>query len=374
MKEIYSMRRLFNPHFGVWRSLFLVLICWLCTSCVDEIEFEYDAATKRKLAVEASVIKGNPSQIDIRLNFALDFGGFFGRDPLQGGRVYILDEQERRLDIRERSPGIYLRSWEDNQDFSFETGKAYQLHIDSRDGKKYVSNFEKLLEVPSPTDVDIKLVIKEKLNEQENIVNQPYLQYFVNTPLISPNEGGRVNLKWDFAGVSKFPELENPNPFAPPSKTCYISLEVNRDKIVVLDGQNASADQVEGHFLLEQEVGSVFSRGYYLTVLQQSLSEGAYTYWNQVSQAVSRTGSIVENPVGKIFGNIQNVNDDTEEVLGYFYLTEVDTLYRYVDPEVAGFPTYFCNLFGSYEGAVEQCRNCLDQPASTTRKPDYWVE
>ena len=62
--------------------------------------------------------------------------------------------------------------------------------------------------------------------------------------------------------------------------------------------------------------------GYCFNLIQQSLSEKGYSYWNKVREASVREASIFEPPAGQIFGNITRRDSSTEIVYGYFYASE----------------------------------------------------
>jgi len=105
------------------------------------------------------------------------------------------------------------------------------------------------------------------------------------------------------------------------------------------------------------------------------LSQGAFEYLEQIKTITDLSGNFFEDPPGKIIGNFQNINDPDEEVFGYFYATQTDTVRSFVSttdyearPECPG------------TGAVNdpsisrKCFDCLLEINSTTTKPDYWIE
>jgi len=128
--------------------------------------------------------------------------------------------------------------------------------------------------------------------------------------------------------------------------------------------------------LYEATIGFQYRQGLYLNVFQQSLSEGAFQYWDQIDKLLERNGNMFESPVGEIISNFENVVTPNEDVFGYFYATEIDTFHVAVDSLFTNSPGVYCPppLPPPPGGgcAVEICCDCLQAPISTTTRPEYW--
>ena len=141
-----------------------------------------------------------------------------------------------------------------------------------------------------------------------------------------------------------------------------------------MDGPAIKSTAIENFTVIEITPTWIFAEGYYLTVLQQSLTKASFEYWRQVHQLVSREGDFFEPIDAKVITNLVNIDDPTEEVFGYFYATEEKLIRTYAAPEIADNPRPFCPepiMFGS---APPECCNCLSLPNSTTERPIWWVE
>ena len=66
-------------------------------------------------------------------------------------------------------------------------------------------------------------------------------------------------------------------------------------------------------------------RKYRIKVRQFGLSDEAYFYHNQLKEITSQTGSIFDKQPFSLFGNIRNVEDPSEMVMGYFIVSGVST-------------------------------------------------
>lgn len=360
-----SMRKIYIFFLGV-------LILFWESSCIDIISLDTPELNPQKIVIQASVKKGNPSLIEVYINQSAEFVKIASGIQISGASVKLLDEAQRSILIPEQKPGFYKLNWTNNTDFDIEVGKSYQLHVEHPDGNIYQSDFDRIHAVPEAKGINIGLETRDVLNEQENIITTQFIKFLMETSLKHPVEENKAYLKWDMEGVYQYLELPAPIPIPGP-KTCYIYESIGLDKVNIFNGFETSTPELENHLLFEEPINGSYSVGYYLTVYQQSLSKTSYEYWEQVREVSAREGSLFESPPGKIKSNIYNINDETEQVLGYFYTTEIDTIRRLIRASDVNYPKQPCTGF-TYEEAPNTCRNCLLWPNSTTRKPSFWVD
>jgi hypothetical protein len=142
---------------------------------------------------------------------------------------------------------------------------------------------------------------------------------------------------------------------------------------------------------------------YSLLVSQHSLSNGAYLYWDRMKAQTGDTGGLYETQPSRATGNISNVNNPEERVLGYFYVSQVRekriTVSNHFDFPIAFFncprdtvffpgdldPPYPYFMYGFEPDAIpppfppglryvysfQECHNCTYRGGVTT-KPEYW--
>jgi hypothetical protein len=138
---------------------------------------------------------------------------------------------------------------------------------------------------------------------------------------------------------------------------------------------------------------------YSLLVSQHSLSYNAYLYWEKMRAQAGDTGGLFETQPSSSRGNIYNMNDPEEKVLGYFYVSQVQekriTVSEDFDFPITGFDCplldtvfnkedftldypimYSISSFGRgspYTYSYKECHDCTYRGGVTT-KPDYWDE
>jgi hypothetical protein len=160
-------------------------------------------------------------------------------------------------------------------------------------------------------------------------------------------------------------------------KTCYIIEKVNPQNILLFSSENTASDQLNKHLIATNLIAPTYAYAtrHYYNVYQYSITQAAYEYWQKVDKVANQVGSVFDAPPASIQGNVFNANDPSEEVLGYFQVTALDTVravsFRQDFPEVNIYP--FCRL--PYEpSSREACGNCLSLKNSTLERPLYWGE
>lgn len=85
---------------------------------------------------------------------------------------------------------------------------------------------------------------------------------------------------------------------------------------------------------------------YSLLVEQHSLSDQAYNYWEKIAAQSANEASLYETQPSTSQGNIYNVHNANEKVLGCFYATQIQDKRIFVDKKELNFPvaSYTCTL------------------------------
>jgi len=103
----------------------------------------------------------------------------------------------------------------------------------------------------------------------------------------------------------------------------------------------------------------------------------AYAYWDKVNEIAYLTGSIFDTPPAPIKGNIYNIKNEEEIVLGYFEVSSVDTLRMWTNRNDLNPLAIYdrCNDEYLYQAWNDDaCRDCLVLDNASTERPYYWGE
>ena len=353
-------------------SLLIGMIYMFTIGCVDEIELEGTGGGGGQLVIQGQLFRNCPSTIRVRISRTADFAVRSFPTAVEGAEVMLLDVRGGKMFIAEIEPGIYQSQIPDDMpDISIETGEKYAIQVTTSEGATYESSYEELHPVPLADSISIEVVSKEVLDLQGELETKQFMQFFVHTPVQAVGEEAKSRFRWIFENVYRVDEVFVPGP-GPGPQTCFISRGLNLDKVVVFNGNESNSTSLNKFLIVEDEIDFRYGRGYLLRVSQQSLGKDAFSYWDQVSKAVSLSGGLFEAVPGEITGNISNISDANEVVYGYFYASEEQIITRFVSPDEAGRPTDFCSL--SLFSGEPICKSCITIPFSTKEIPDGWEQ
>ncbi|MEM9918699.1 MAG: DUF4249 family protein [Bacteroidota bacterium] len=352
-------------------SLLLSLFLMGISACLDRIELDAEAAEERPIVIQGKLILGTPSRIQLSIGRLSGLRTDELPIPVDVQEVVLEDENGNRFLINYTSGLDISYPIDASTGIEMAPGKSYRLSVVTLEGETIQSTFEVLPETVSADSLGFSLTKRTFLNELENEVEADFVSFNLFTGLRT-NDGNLARFKWDFKSTYVAIDVEDPNTNFPNTKICYIDRNINPNKITVFDGNEFTGNRLENFSLLEQEVDSKFAYGYYLIILKEALSAGAYAYWNEVRQVLDRNGNFFETPAGEIQSNFTNTDRPEQIIYGYFYATQVDTTYQHVGPADVGTPVDQCRLIANYDELPLQCRDCLTIPRSTTIKPPYW--
>ena len=345
----------------------VILICWGGMGCIDEINIGEESDFIEKLVIDGQLRKGNPSTVQVQVSRSINFQSTPVTNFVSGGILTLVDDAGSERLIPEVEEGRFFASIDESDPFLVQTGSAYRIRLEL-EGSTYESTYDTIYAVPQADSLSFSWRQRQVLNDQENIVEENLWQLFIHTPLTSSHSSRRPALRWDFSSVWSLVEIPPPAPrFA---RTCYVSENLNLDEVVVFNSATTERDRIDRLLLIENPLSFKMANGQSVTVLQQSMSQAAYAYWDRVGQVISRSGGFLETPPGKIQGNLFQVGNPETEVLGLFYVSEVDTLRTFM--QSSDFPVQlvgYCTRFPDFFEAEEPCQDCLRWPNSTYDPP-----
>jgi len=111
-------------------------------------------------------------------------------------------------------------------------------------------------------------------------------------------------------------------PLADQTYTCWRTLQ--SQQILVGSSSRLSADVIVNFPITIIPKGSqkLFKK-YSILVRQRALSVEAYTFWENLKKTTEGLGSLFDPQPGKVVGNIYNLKNPSNPVLGYFDVSEV---------------------------------------------------
>ena len=353
--------------FRILSISFLVLI-WTFHACIDTIEIELPQGEGGRLVIEGSVERG-PDFYLIRSSVRRTAQDI--RDVvlnLETADIFLLLNDQEVLSLaNNEAEMIEINAFHD-QYGSDPTSARFGLRVILEDGRIFESEQQQVLDSSPASNLEIKLIERELLNDAGIFVQQSYVELLVNTALKN-DQGEALSYLWEVSGVYEFPEIawtDDPGFFP---TTCYVPVTPPPDEINVVLASKLNGEELKAYKIAETEADFRFISGYYYTVLQKALDEKAANYWEQVATNISREGTLFDPPAGQIESNIRNINDAQDEVLGYFYAAGIDTLRYFASPDETGNQLHPCAI----EPGTPLCCDCLSTLFNSSRnKPPYW--
>jgi len=267
--------------------------------------------------------------------------------PEQDCQVEVVDNYGDFFEFFESDPGVYMQGIP--EDF-LNIGTQYKVKVITADGNIYESDFNELLS-PSPLIDNIYFEIEDRETDNPDITLNG-IQFYLD---LNPPDNIARHYRWEleetweyeasyriqyyYDGTIVYP-IDDPFFLfrcwrTEPIRKIYTSSTLN--------STSSAINKFPLHYVSSET--NRLKIKYSLLVKQYSLSNTAYDYWLQVQEQSQESGGLYETQPARIRGNISNVNDHEEVVLGYFFASSV-TQKRIFVSEPFNFRIYSanCNL------------------------------
>ena len=311
--------------------LFFTLLISL-VSCVENFQPQLDESDTL-LVVDGTITNmEGPYTVKLSISSGLDIQAV---TPASNAMVTLVEEDGPSEILTEYEPGIYRTKAGGMKGL---TGKRYKLLV-NYDGRKYESEFQLLKAPTSISSVEAILEYKATAESPEEV---PGIQFYVNTAS-SPYEDDYY--LWTLNGTYKYHaslliyyvyegalrEFNDHDSL----NTCYHTYDIGG--LYTAKTGNLTEPRITGkpmYFLPATD--SKLSVRYSLLTTQYSISKEAYDFWHAVEQQVAHGGSLYTTQPYQIRGNVKNIDNPDEAVLGYFMVAGVtqNRLFVNTPPEV----------------------------------------
>lgn len=370
----------------VQKSYYILLVLtFSMISCLDPIELDIPRGGSESVVVEGKLVKGNPSSIEVSVQRIFVFDGSSRNLKING--VTLMSESGAEIKLSKDNAGEFSQSFGPDNPFDVSVNDAYKIRVELFDGRIVESAFEPVQTVKANNLVDLTLQDREVFSEERgDFITRSKIILDLKSQINNIQQDPR-RYRWTVERYFKLRDSpdaylirdeEDRRLFKQP-KTCYVRDKASLTKSVLFDGFSSDRDELS--FETEVFDGSLndyrLADTMYFSVIQEALSEGAFTYFDQIAKVLERTGSMFDPPAGKIQSNFVNVNDPEDEIFGYFYASEQEETRVMVTPDQVGSPNPLCPA-PTGEGwrpgqcPFTACCDCLTLPNSSLEEPDFW--
>lgn len=312
------------------KSIYILFIFIITTSCVDSYWPEIDKYDN-VLVVDGLLTNDPTDTIVIKLSTSssINSGELI---PLSGSELYITDIGNTEVYLTETNPGTYKVM---DNGFTGLTGHSYQLNITLQNGKRYQSDICKLT-LQSPIDSVYGLIESHQMpNSNEQVGG---VQFYINN---HRNIADTAYYLWKLAQTFEYKSsfsidyiwtgsIFDPYPNPDSLRTCWYTSSINN--IFTYTTKYLDKPIIEKLPLnFTSTKSKSLSIRYSLLVKQLSITEEAYIFWDALKQQnIEQNGLYSQQPI-QIRGNVTNISDSDEAVLGYFTVAGVTKKRIYIN-------------------------------------------
>ena len=297
---------------------YVICILVLFGTCVYKFEPPSEGY-ENLLVVEALLTNGDdPFEVKLSRSIPIDEHNFI---PEENAQISITDNTGSIYDLYQESPGRYLSY----PGFKGETGKEYQLQIQTADGEQYISESVLLRETPPIDSVYYRYEERVIADSEDNI---PGLQIYVTT---HDADNDTWYYRWDYKETWEFRTKYNSTKIwedgmlKEREEQIYLCWRNHESSSVLLGtSKNLNEDIIfELPLVYISNATDRLISKYSILVKQYSLSEESYNYWKDLEKINENLGTLFDPQPYVLKGNIHNINDDNDIVLGFFDASSV---------------------------------------------------
>lgn len=321
--------------------------------------------------------------------------------PVTNAEVRIQDNIGNTFPLIEIKAGVY----QSDSSLTGIIGNSYLVEFKTSEGITYKSDFEEL-KIP----VEIDTVYHEITYQQD--ADYPYdlvgYEFYINTKRAEEDES---YLKWDMTATYLYQSeytirwyFDGELHWFHGPDSLYNCWTTNRIGKVITSSTNILSNPVNYglplHFVSTET--RELSVRYSLLVKQHTISKNAYNYWNEIQKQNSEDANLYTTQPHFIKGNVYNISNPDELVLGYFTVSGTTEMRIFVDRPPPNIPMRYliCTLTeGDFEAygqmsmadpvtypiyAIETPggrravpnKYCVDcrLKGGTIEKPDFWID
>jgi uncharacterized protein DUF4249 len=358
-------------------SLVLIALIIFIGSCIDPLDIDIDREVNI-LIVEGSITT-LPGPYFVRLSLSAKFGSVLtgAIRPVNRATVLVRDSDGNNYNLSEQIftfydpddrhthsnlTGVYAT----DPGFLPEVGKSYSLIIKTSDGTEYTSLPEKIIKVPEILALEAEFK-KIPLGSDKFKTG---LEIF--TTFQDPLEEKNFYM-WKNTGTYKifaFPEnhvIEIDGEIAIPDpkeccKVCWVTESIADLSIRLLTDNNVNGNRVTKSVAFIEDDGFRYTDKYLVRIEQHRLSREAFQFFELLDEQLSINGDIFDPPPATIRGNMINLTNPNENVIGYFRASDVSIDSIFLTPEMLLEPAIL----------IPFNDDCREYRGGTTVQPAYW--
>jgi hypothetical protein len=271
------------------------------------------------LVVEGVINSGNDSTI-IRLSKTVNVSGNVNSALIDGAAVAVETEGGASYNLLPAGNGYYVTTG-----LNLDVTKKYRLHIGTADSKEYASDYVPVKSTP-PVD-SVGFFIKNNqvqlyVNAHDATNNTRYYRW-------SYDETWRFHSRYE----SVFDADHVLQTIIARKQSIYYCFASDKSSTIVL-GSSAKLTQdviFQAPLTTIAAASEKIELRYSILLKQYALTKEAYQFWENLKKNTEQLGSIFDAQPSQLVGNIHNLKDASEPVIGYISVTNIQSKRIFID-------------------------------------------
>ena len=343
----------------------------LSISCIDQIELDFEGGGDRV------VIFGNINTTE--LEQAMEIYRITAIQnrflPISGATVFIIDDLGNRGRMFGDNEGIYRLV---PNGIEIVPGRSYYLDIKLIDGAKYQTKPQRVPLVKATEDLNRRYRETASLTDDGVTLEKIIFEILGTTSIENPQEED-FYIRWQVVEdyVLRPTDFPDPLSFSETPPEHYYRKIMNEQRILTFSSEGTTINTLGTKIVAFKDFDDSFLDKHFFTTSVHSMTREAYLFWNEVNTLTNASGSIFDVPPGKIRGNIVNVEDQNEEVLGFveFSNTTWSRFVTFID-DGPFLPPETCKFspFKEDDEYPLYCLECLEREGCSLIRPAMFDE
>ncbi len=342
------------------RILFILMAFALnFTNCGRRYEFEPDLNPETEIVI-SGLIHNGPGPYFITLERVKRNANDI--TEVQFARVKIIDDEGNEEDCVEVSPGIYEC---EGLIVKGQPGRSYHTEVVLDNNKSYSSLPDQM---PTVKGNDMEVTWKETVKITTTPTGADVSTEIIQFSLLSnlPESNEPYQLFWRGEELYQFLQKQVFFAFQPPPP-CYMLGDLS-GKLKLFNSREHVSSTFSIENFSQREIDDTFLRKHVFSIHQLSISEAYFTYLETIGELTENVGSIFDTPKGLIQGNVVSLDNQNENVFGFFRAVQADTVHLAIFPrDLEAKPRDRCEI-------IRPGPNCFGCPKGTFDRPGLYTK
>jgi hypothetical protein len=250
----------------------------------------------------------------IKLSRTVNLASANTTNPVDGATLTIVSSQNVPYSLNEIAPGIYQTAA-----LSLDNSQLYHLNILTSDNQQYQSDPESVQTNPPIDSIGFSVTANSMqvyVNNHDPTNNTKYYRWDYNETWQFHSKYGSDYIATDSSIVTRGPSQDISDCFASDTSSTIVlasSADLKTDIIyqALLTAVPSTSEKIETEYSVQ--------------VNQYALTAGEYNFWTNLKKTTEQLGSIFDPLPTNISGNIHNIKNATEPVIGFVGICMVQT-------------------------------------------------